>query len=254
MEVFLPSLRFAAGFFLGAALLDILGRSRGAWVNLSQSSRWGLRLGWVVLTATLSAFGLEGLGSSAGILAWIAWGTAGLALFLDLTFGHRLPSWLVGGIAGLAVGAATFLSFIPGDRQPWVTLHVAAAILAYCLLTAHGVNAAVYLLQDRALVRREFGGSVAFLPSLVALDRVGHQLLGAAVWMLGLALIVGIAGKLQGLPVGPAKLAFSGVTWCAAGLVLLLRRRGILGGAAFARAGLVILVPAAVALWASLPR
>lgn len=253
MEFLIPSLRFAALLFLGAALADWLGRSKG-WVTLGDSSRWGLRLGWVVLTATLAGFGLAGFGSSAGILGWIAWGTAGLALFLDLTFGHRLPSWLVGIVAGAAVGFASTLNFVPGDTQPWITLHIASAILAYCLLTAQGVNAAVYLLQDRALVKRNFGGIYAFLPPLVPLDRIGHQLLGAAVWMLGLALVIGVVGNMQGLPVSPVKLGASALTWGAASMVLLFKRRGTLSGAAFARACLGILIPALLALFVSLPR
>lgn len=253
MDILVPSLRVAALFFVGAACLDGVGRIKGLRA-LSESSRWGLRLGWVILTATLAGFGLGGVASSAGILAWIAWGTAGLALFLDLTFNHRLPSWLVGLLSGLAVGIASTLSVTSGDTQPWIVLHIAAAILAYCLLAAQGVNAAVYLLQDRALLRRKFGGIYALLPPLVPLDRIGNQLLGAAVWMLGLALVVGVVGKLQGLPVAPLKLAASGVTWGAASLILLFRRRGTLAGAAFARASLAILVPALLALLVSLPR
>lgn len=253
MDILVPSLRFAAGLLLGAALLDGWGRLR-AHRALGNSSRWGLRVGWVILTATLAGFGLGGVSSPAGILGWIAWGTAGLALFLDLTFNHRLPLWLVGTVSGTAAGLASTLSVVSGDTQPWIVLHIAAAILAYCLLAAQGVNAAVYLLQDRALMRRNFGGIYALLPPLVPLDRIGHQLLGAAVWMLGLALVVGVVGKLQGLPVAPTKLVASAVTWGAASLVLLFRRRGTLGGAAFARASLVILIPALLALYVSLPR
>lgn len=253
MELFIPSLRFAAALFFAAAFVEWLGRSQG-WLTLGNSSRWWLRMGWVVLTATLAGFGLDGFGSAAGILGWIAWGMAGLALFLDLTFGHRLPAWLVGMVVGLAVALASTLSFIPGDTQPWITLHIAAAILAYCLLTAQGINAVVYLLQDRALLKRNFGGIYAFLPPLVPLDRIGHQLLGAAVWMLGLALVIGVVGKMQGLPVSPLKLGASALTWGAASLVLLFRRRGSLSGAAFARACLGILLPALLALFVSLPR
>jgi ABC-type uncharacterized transport system permease subunit len=131
---------------------------------------------------------------------------------------------------------------------------VAAAILAYCILSAQALNSLVYLLQDRALSRRSFGGVYALLPPLVPLDRIGHQMLGAAVWMLGLALVVGAVGKLQGLEVPPAKLAASALTWTVAALILLARRRGRLTGAAFARGSLAVLVPAALALWLSLPR
>lgn len=243
----------ALALFLGSALVDGLAKVRQI-AALSHATRWGVRVGWVILTAGLAAQGWGGLGSSAGILGWIAWGTAGFTLFWDLTFGHRLPSWIIGLVAGAALVLALQLSWEPGDTRPWVTLHVAAAILAYCLLSAQGLNALVYLLQDRAVSRHRFGGVYALLPPLVPLDRIGHQMLGAAVWMLGLAVVVGVVGKLQGYPVPPAKLAASGLTWAVAALVLLARRRGRLTGAGFARGSLLILLPAAVALWLALPR
>lgn len=253
MSVASFSLLFAIGLFLATALVDGVAKFRQlGW--LSHASRWGIRSGWVILTAGLAAQGWGGMGSPAGILGWIAWGTAGFTLFWDLTFGHRLPSWIIGLVSGAALVVALQLSWVPGDSQPWVTLHVAAAILAYCILSAQALNALAYLLQDRALSRRSFGGLYALLPPLVPMDRIGHQMLGAAVWMLGLALVVGAVGKLQGLPVSPAKLGASGATWIVAALVLLARRRGRLTGAAFARGSLVVLIPAAIALWLALPR
>ncbi len=253
MSVAVFSLGSALVMFLATALVDGFAKHRQLQ-PLSHATRWGIRAGWVILTAGLAAQGWAGLGSAAGILGWIAWGTAGLTLFLDLTFGHRLPSWIVGLVAGAALVVALQLSWTTGDSQPWVTLHVAAAILAYCILSAQALNALAYLLQDHALSRRRFGGVYALLPPLVPMDRIGHQLLGAAVWTLGLALVVGVVGKLQGHPVAPSKLAASGLTWAVAAVVLLARRRGRLTGAAFARGSLAILLPAAIALWIALPR
>ncbi len=253
MSVSHLSLGFALGLFLATAVVDGFAKFRQLSA-LSQACRWGIRAGWVILTAGLAAQGWSGLGSPAGILGWIAWGTAGFTLFWDLTFGHRLPSWITGLVSGAALVVALRLSWEPGDAQPWVTLHVAAAILAYCILSAQALNSLVYLLQDRALSRRSFGGLYALLPPLVPMDRIGHQMLGAAVWMLGLALVVGAVGKFQGHPVAPGKLAAASLTWAVAALVLLARRRGRLTGAAFARGSLLILIPAAVALALALSR
>lgn len=252
VEIAQQGMKVATALFLGSAGLDWLGRIRG-W-QPSAGTRWGLRLGWVVLTASLAALGVEAFGSPAAILATIAWGAAGLALFLDLTFDHRLPAWLVGLIAGAALLASSFLSLEGGNRQPWTVLHVAAAILAYCLLLAQALNAAVYLLQHRALTTRQFGGIYSDLDPLVALDRVGSQLLGAATWMLGLVLTVGAVAWLQGLQASPLKLASALATWGLGSLVLLLRRRGRLAGASFAKVSLLLLLPAAAALWLALRR
>ncbi len=245
-------IKLSAALFMGTAAWDWVGRSKG-WAS-ARTTRWGLRLGWVVLTASLAALGVQAFGSPGAILATIAWGASGLALFLDLTFDHRLPPWLVGLIAGFALSGSAFLSLVGGDRQPWTVLHVAAAILAYCLLVAQALNAAVYLLQHRALTTRQFGGIYQDLDPLVALDRVGSQLLGAAIWMLGLVLTVGAVAWLQGLQASPAKLASALATWGLASAVLMLRRRGRLSGPAFAKASLLLLIPAAAALLLALRR
>lgn len=246
-------LSLAAALFLASAGLDLLGRWQGG-KGWSLASRWGVRLGLVLLTATLVALGIAGFSSSAGIFASIAWGTAGLALFLDLTFGHRLPDWAVGLVAGLALLIATQLALTGGNLQPWITLHIAAAVLAYCTLIAQALNATAYLLQHHALSRHRFGGLYALLPSLVPLDRMGSQLLGAAVWMLGLALTIGAVAWSQGAAVALEKLVASGVAWVACLAVLVLRRRGKLAGTAFARASLLAFIPALVAFLLSLPR
>lgn len=246
-------LGLAAALFFTGASMDIFGvwRRSKAW---SQGSRWAVRAGLILLTVNLVALGAHGFSSPAGIAAMVAWGVASVALFLDLTFGHRLPDWAVGLVAGVSLSVATQLQITAGNMQPWITLHVAAAVLAYCMLIAQAMNAAVYLLQHRALSTHRFGGIYALLPSLVPLDRMGSQLLGAAVWMLGLALTVGAVAWSQGAPVPLIKLVASGVAWVACCAVLVLRRRGQLSGVAFARASLLAFIPAVVAFALSFPR
>lgn len=246
-------LGLAAALFLAAGGVDLFGRWKGskAW---SHASRWGVRLGLILLTANLVVLGVAGFSSPAGIFASVAWGTAALALFLDLTFDHRLPDWAVGMVAGIALLVACQLNPTGGSMQPWISLHVAAAVLAYCTLIAQALNATAYLLQHHALSRHRFGGFYALLPSLVPLDRMGSQLLGAAVWMLGLALTIGAVAWSQGAAVPLEKLVASAVAWTACLAVLVLRRRGQLAGVTFARASLLAFIPALVAFLLSLPR
>ncbi|MEY3853229.1 MAG: hypothetical protein RI910_2209 [Verrucomicrobiota bacterium] len=152
-----------------------------------------------MLTTMLAYQGLRThalpISSAAELLLAIAWGLSGLALFLDLTFTHRLPTWVIAGATTGCLVAAAFLGVVgqPTDHsdKPLIVIHVGAAVLAYCVLGAQALNSAAYLLQDRALARREFGGIYALLPALVPLDRIGGQLMGAAVWLLGLSLVIG---------------------------------------------------------------
>lgn len=246
-------LGWASALFVLAGVWDLVAKWRDfkAWTSLSH---WGVRFGLILLTVVLVAMGMPGFSSAGGLLASLAWGVAALALFLDLTFGHRLPDWLVGFLSGLALLVAGRLQLTAGSMQPWIALHVAAAVLAYCILIAQAINSAAYLLQHNAIAKHRFGGIYALLPSLVPLDRIGSQMLGAAVWMLGLALTIGAVAWSQGAPVPIEKLVASGVAWMACAAVLVLRRRGQLGGTAFARASLLAFIPALIAFILSVPR
>lgn len=251
-----------ASVFLTAAVLDGF-VSKGPGGLPKASALWLLRGGWVLLTAMLAYEGLRShslpLASPAELLLSIAWGVAGMALFLDLTFDHRLPTWAIAGTTAVCLVAAGLLGVTehPLDTagRPLIVMHVGAAVLAYCVLGAQALNSAAYLLQHRALARHRFGGIYAFLPALVPLDRIGAQLLGAAVWLLGLSLVIGAtdwAERDLALVAAP-KLIAALVTWSGCFWIVIQRRRGLLPGVSFARASLLVAIPALIALFLSLP-
>jgi ABC-type uncharacterized transport system permease subunit len=252
-----------AAVFVVAALLDALA-PKDASGKLQTSGLWLLRGGWVLLTTMLAYQGLRShslpIASAAEVLLSIAWGVSGLALFLDLTFNHRLPTWAIAGTTALCIVSAALLGVVehPGldtTGKPLIAIHVGAAILAYCVLGAQALNSAAYLLQDRALARHHFGGIYALLPALVPLDRIGAQLMGAAVWLLGLSLVIGATDWAQRdlAAVAIPKLVAALITWLACLWTVVQRRRQRLPGAAFARASLLVAIPALVALYLSLP-
>ncbi|MEI6284198.1 MAG: cytochrome c biogenesis protein CcsA, partial [Opitutae bacterium] len=187
------------------------------------------------------------------------WGFAGLSIFLDLVFDHRLPVWLVSILTAACIFTAEWMSIAPASTQhtgrPLIIIHVGTAILAYGILMAQSLNAIAYLLQDRALAKRKFGGIYSILPSLVPMDKIGNQLMGAVVWILGLSLIIGGADWIQSslnlikLP----KLIFALITWMGCLILIIQRRRHQMSSARFARISLLILIPALIALWLSLP-
>jgi ABC-type uncharacterized transport system permease subunit len=251
-----------AAVFLAAAALDWWG-SKNDDRQLKNAGLWLLRGGWLTLTVMLAYHGLRAhtlpINSPAEVLLSIGWGLTGLAGFLDLTFNHRLPTWAIATASALCLLAASFLwdPLLPHDAtgKPLIAMHVGAAILAYCVLAAQALNSAAYLLQHRALGRRQFGGIYALLPALVPLDRIGSQLLGAAVWLLGLSLVIGATDWVQRDLAAPAlpKLAASLIAWLAGLYVMVQCRRHRLSGAAFARASLWAFIPALIALYFSLP-
>ena len=252
-----------AAVFVIAALLDALA-PKDASGKLQTSGLWLLRGGWVLLTTMLAYQGLRShslpIASPAEVLLSIAWGVSGLALFLDLTFNHRLPTWAIAGTTAVCLMAAAFLGVVehPGfdtAGKPLIAMHVGTAVLAYCVLGAQALNSIAYLLQDRALARHQFGGIYALLPALVPLDRIGAQLMGAAIWLLGLSLVIGATDWAQRdlSVVAAPKLIAALITWLACLWIIVQRRRQRLQGASFARASLIVAIPAVVALTLSLP-
>ncbi len=251
-----------ASVFMVAAVFDAL-VSKGVSGKLPAAGLWLLRAGWVLLTTMLAYQGLRThslpIASPAEVLLSIAWGLSGLSLFLDLTFNHRLPTWAIAGTTALCLVAAAFIGVVehPLDKagKPLIAIHVGAAVLAYCVLGAQALNSTAYLLQDRALARHQFGGIYALLPALVPLDRIGAQLMGAAVWLLGLSLVIGATDWAQRdlSVVAAPKLIAALITWIACFWIVVQRRRQRLQGASFARASLIAAIPAVVALTLSLP-
>jgi ABC-type uncharacterized transport system permease subunit len=247
--------------FAVAALLDWLGLKGSPF--LKTTAAWVVRAGWVLLTIMLAYQGLQlhalPLGSFAEFLLSVAWGIAGVAIFLDLTFAHRLPSWVIGGSVAACLFIATLLGVHPQSLnttgKPLILIHVGAAVLAYCILGAQTVNAIAYLLQERALTCRQFTGIYAFLPALVPMDRIGRQLMGAAVWTLGLSLVIGLTDWTQRemALVALPKLIAALMTWVGGLLLLIKRRRERWSGVQFAWGSLILFIPALVALWLSLP-
>lgn len=252
-----------ASVFLAAAVLDGFAPKDSSG-KLKVAGLWLLRGGWVLLTTMLAYEGLRShslpIAGTAEVLLSIAWGVAGLSLFLDVTFNHRLPTWAIAGTTALCLVAAGLLGGVVGhpldtSGKPLILMHVGAAVLAYCVLGAQALNSAAYLLQHRALARHQFGGIYALLPALVPLDRIGAQLMGAAVWLLGLSLVIGATDWAERdlARVLVPKLIAALVTWLACFWIIIQRRRQRLQGVSFARASLLVAIPALIALYLSLP-
>ena len=252
---------YCAWAFVLAYSLDLgLRRTNRGFPGLAL---WLFRGSWLVLSTLLAYRGLAlnalPINGAGEILLSIAWGFAGLSIFLDLVFEHRLPVWLVSLLTATCIFTAEWMGIenVPSAHagKPLLMMHVGSAILAYMILAAQSLNSVAYLLQDRALAKWKFGGVYSLLPALVPMDRIGTQLMGAAVWVLGVSLIIGTADWVQSSLslVKFPKLLFAMVSWAGCLILIIQRRRHHLSGSRFARGSLIILIPALLALWLSLP-
>ena len=143
-----PALVCAVIFLIGA-VWDWRSRHDASPGMLKDVGLWLLRLGWVLLTGALAYEGLSRnvlpIHTTADLLLSLAWGLGGLALFIDLAFEHHLPVWVIGSVMAACL---LISSCVGGEAQvftssekPLILLHIGAAILAYCLLIAQGLNA-----------------------------------------------------------------------------------------------------------------
>jgi len=121
----------------------------------------------------------------------------------------------------LLVGEAVLVGVGPtagqlAFRGPWFVLHVTAAFLGYAGLAAASAAAIMYVLQFRALKRKEFGSVFRFFPPLDSLDRLNKVGLAVGFPALTVGLLAGWSWTLtfgRGLALEDAQTILGMVTW-----------------------------------------
>ncbi len=145
-----------------------------------------------------------------GTLAVMAWAIALAVGLLDLRV--KMPA--VGAIA-LSVACVVLFLAILQARSPAsasreitgqaVNLHVLAILASYGLLAVAFACAAIYLLQNRLLKRKQLPPALRRLPPLETLDRVAYHAVAYALPLLTLGLVMGIVRVFgRGLSSAPA--------------------------------------------------
>jgi ABC-type uncharacterized transport system permease subunit len=111
-------------------------------------------------------------------------------------------------------------------RGGWSVLHVVSVLTGYASLLLGSIAAAMYLLQFRALKRKEFGNVFQFFPSLDSLDRMGGIGVAVGLGALTVGLITGWSFTLtfgRGLALADPDVVLGLVTWIAYGAALAVR-------------------------------
>lgn len=135
---------------------------------------------------------------------------------------------LVGPLALAFFVGAEFVegrSLPTGGANPLLILHIAANVLGVGLFLLAGAAGAFYVIEERRLKARRFGG--ARLPPLASLDRATHRLLLAGFPLLTFGVVSGslFAGHLAHASSPDAlRTALGYASWLLLGIVLLSRR------------------------------
>jgi len=181
-----------------------------------------------------------GAGGSLGLFAVFVG-----AVYLLLGLRCRGPWWgslvlPVASLASLADGlwwwhesrvAASPTAFTP----TWGLLHIVPMVAGIACLAAGAALCVMYLVEEGYLRGRRLGESLRWLPALETLDRLSGWALGLAFGLLSLGLAAGAVRALVWKELGGAwaldpKVLSAGVTWVSVGAVVVVRRRGVLGG------------------------
>lgn len=188
------------------------------------------------------------------VLAWFA---VGLNFLLRQLFQLRLLNFFSSGFGfglcfiSLAVPAWDQpTAGSPPTGSPWAGFHAALAIASYGVFAVLALTSLMYLLQDRALTRRQADGWFNLLPAIRQLETLNAKLIALGVSLLTVAVGVGFLDWLQRPgAVGLAKLLIALTVWLAYLTTLLLRRRKRLLARKFARTCLTLFVIALISLW-----
>lgn len=146
-------------------------------------------------------------------------GVSGLGLFL-------LPA------TALPLFAIPFLPDQPAvwihTRSPMETGHLLISLLAYAILTVAALHAAMHLLLDRALKRKQLGRIAQALPSLVEIETHMYAQVRWATWLLALGILSGLVWQWESLSrfvFGSHKVLLALFSWSVLAALLIMRRR-----------------------------
>ena len=234
MTFYLANALFActALVYFGASCLfvaELVGRGGAAvarWAPRLVTVGVPLHAAHIVLWSTLlHVCPVEGIHFSlsvASMFACLAYLFARLRYRVDVVGAFVAPQALAFLLASRFVGS---VAGEPRLRSTLLPFHVISNLLGIALFTLAFAAAVAYLLQERRLKHKNFGG-VELLPPVDALDRAEHRFLAAGFPLLTIGVLTGTIWAREIEAGGPAMIAravLSYASWALIGGVLLLR-------------------------------
>ena len=196
--------------------------------------------GWILQTTGLYLRGLAvggcPLGNGFEILQFVTWSLILLYLVVGTSFRLSLLGFFSAGLATTLSLLSLALPFLDSTRRVWmedvsvwVEFHAALALFSYGVFAILALVCGMYLLRDRSLKKKTFGGVYHFLPSIRQLEEMKFRLLATGLLILTLSLFIGLVNWSQlESTVLPGKLGFTIALWAAYLALLLLRWRRLL--------------------------
>jgi ABC-type transport system involved in cytochrome c biogenesis permease subunit len=242
----------------GEAVVAYAGNTRRPG-QLGRLATWGVRIGWLVQTALLTAQAVEAdgfpWGTWAGSLNLFVWLVVGVYLAWGCSPRYRLLGLAVMPLAAVLLVLAYAAGGMEGRGSDYSTLflvaHVGLVLAALAGFTLAAGLAALYLWQEGRLKRHRAAGLLRLgAPSLVSLDGLAARVIAFAFPALTLGISAGLIRLTTGGGSVDALTVVGLATWGVYGAFLLLRHLGGWRGrrsarlalAAFALVGTLLLL------------
>ncbi|MBW1720863.1 MAG: c-type cytochrome biogenesis protein CcsB [Deltaproteobacteria bacterium] len=194
-------------FFLGLALALVLFAAGGFVVHIVTQRkviyRWSYRIlfsGFAVLTLYLGLryydLGAAPVLTLKSSLVFFAWAVIGACLLFQLRFKLMVLSSFATPLAACLLIVS---SALPGGeaivkpmyKSLWLTIHVGTIFMGNGIFALTFLAAIMYLIQERQIKKKQFGGFFNRLPSLATLDAVNHYTLIYGFPLLTVGMVTG---------------------------------------------------------------
>jgi len=220
-----------------------------------------IALGFATQTLGLNLRGAEikacPLGNIFEIAQFISWSLILLYFIVGPVLKLRLLGLFAAGLTALISGLSSLVPawdrpYPPGifGGNPWIELHAALAIFSYGVFAIVALVSVMFLIQQRGLKKKQFGGVYQFLPSVQQLDLIAKRLMITGVIVLSAALIFGAVFWLDNPDRVPFfKLGVTCLIWFGYLVVVALRMQQKLVTKRHAIAAIVLFILAMASLW-----
>lgn len=129
-------------------------------------------------------------------LGFYGWALVAVFLFLSIKFTIPVLGAFVSPLAVLSILLSSIIpaespEIVPALKDVWLSVHLATIFIAYGFFSLAFVAGVMYLLQERQIKTKAFGGIFHRLPSLNALDTLNHYSLTMGFPLITLGIIFG---------------------------------------------------------------